>query len=276
MSLRSITLASIFILASFLISCKSIKHYGSPLILKNVIMSNKLWEKFESSYSLENKKDLPKLIKVYGVRNNSLELKRLVLLVAELNDTMERTIDSAILLSRSSFLVADCSTNKKDILRYSQKAIDSFNGMDWEKNPEAAYYYALGLGAVIRIEGLSAIVKLPGVIAAMKAALKKPETDYYGPHRIYGMLYLKAPKWPKGIGDVDEALKHLKISMNNSPDFPQNPIFYGEALIEDDQMDDAKKYLSRAQRSLQKKNWGTYYNNLWKKEIKNNIKKAVD
>jgi len=239
-------------------------------------MSNKLWEKFESSYSLENKKDLPKLIKVYGVRNNSLELKRLVLLVAELNDTMERTIDSANLLSRSSFLVADCSTNKKDILRYSQKAIDSFNGMDWEKNPEAAYYYALGLGAVIRIEGLSAIVKLPGVIAAMKAALKKPETDYYGPHRIYGMLYLKAPKWPKGIGDVDEALKHLKISMNNSPDFPQNPIFYGEALIEDDQMDDAKKYLSRAQRSLQKKNWGTYYNNLWKKEIKNNIKKAVD
>jgi tetratricopeptide (TPR) repeat protein len=276
MSLRSITLGSLILLLGLSLSCKSMKYYGSSFLIKNAIKGSKQWEKLKGFYSLDKKSDLKHIILKFGVRNSSLETKKFVLLIAELNDTLEKTMSSAILLSRCSFLTADSSIKKSDIKRYSKKAVEAFNGMNWQNSPEASYYYALGLGAVMRMEGLAAIMKLPTVIKAMKAALKKPDTDFYGPHRIYGMLYLKAPKWPKGIGDVDEALKHLKISMKKYPEFPQNTFFYAEALIEDDQMNEARKYLNISLQNLEKRKWGPFYNRLWKSEIKKLQQKTLD
>jgi hypothetical protein len=46
------------------------------------------------------------------------------------------------------------------------------------------------------------------------------------------MVYLKAPPWPKGIGDGDKAVELLHEAVRRSPAYPLNRIFYTRALWE--------------------------------------------
>jgi len=100
-----------------------------------------------------------------------------------------------------------------------------------ENDGAVHYYLAANLGLLVRDNLLLAISSLPRLERAMRrAAHLSPYLDQGGPLRLLGALYLKAPAWPDGIGDLDRALELLEKAASDYPNHPMNRLFYAQAL----------------------------------------------
>jgi predicted Zn-dependent protease len=84
-----------------------------------------------------------------------------------------------------------------------------------------------------------------------------------------GALYLKAPPWPGGIGDLDKALELLEKAVKEHPGHPINHLFYAQALWEEDDeanLSRVKAELALGEKLLAEGNWG-YSKEPWQKEF---------
>ncbi|OHD65084.1 MAG: hypothetical protein A2176_02375 [Spirochaetes bacterium RBG_13_51_14] len=182
----------------------------------------------------------------------------------------------AQVLSRVAFFVADAIDTDEDKMKKSAdigvKAARSIGITD--ANPEICYYFALNQGLITRTKGLFAINRLPEIEGALKIAQKVEHLDSGGPLRVLGMLYLKAPAWPSGIGDLDKALEFFERAVKKYPSHPQNFMFYAQALTEDDNKDSALQNLDMAYRLSVPEIWGVYYSKKWRTEI-DELKKKI-
>jgi hypothetical protein len=135
---------------------------------------------------------------------------------------------------------------------------------------EARYYEALNLGMVIRHRTFLAARKLGSLEAALKEALALvPSIDHGGPMRVLGLLYVKAPAWPQGIGDADKGLELLAKAVERHPEHPLNLLFHAQALWdieEDDALATVKRELTMAFQRLEDPRWG-YTAPHWRKEV---------
>ncbi|MBI5542630.1 MAG: tetratricopeptide repeat protein [Deltaproteobacteria bacterium] len=127
-----------------------------------------------------------------------------------------------------------------------------------DRDARAAYWMALNLGMVIYQRGYAAMPLLPVEVAALKTAQGAPDLDLGGPLRALGMLYLKAPPWPAGPGDLDAALELLKTAVDNYPSHPLNHLFYAQALRENGDGEAATAELKRASDLARIELWGDY------------------
>ena len=217
------------------------------------------------SYTKSKESILTK-IKSFHKRNSSSGDKKLSFRLSQYarikypND--ERYILSIL---KSGFFIADVS-NAKLSVSYAEHAIKDIKISDCN-SPMVSYFYALNLGLILKEKGLLELSKLPVIHKSLLCAVKKPELDNAGPLRVLGFLYLKAPSWPQGIGDLDKALKYLKQAVETGSDFPENYIFYAEALIENENKDKALEMLKKAESLLDDEKWGSYYSLRWKKHI---------
>jgi len=125
-------------------------------------------------------------------------------------------------------------------------------------DPRAAYWLGLNLGLALRQKGLEGIGLLPQEIATLQAAQAAPDTDQGGPLRVLGMLYLKAPAWPTGPGDLEMALDLLKQSVEKYPSHPLNHLCYAQALRQNDKGAEASAELKRASELAIPELWGDY------------------
>lgn len=130
------------------------------------------------------------------------------------------------------------------------------------------YYLAANLGLAIHDHPLQAADNLARLEQELKkAADLSPSVDDGGPLRLLGMLYLKAPPWPTGIGDGDKALELLKKAVDDYPDHPLNHLFYGQALWEVDEKSTlANQFLAVGREKLNAGVWG-YNKAIWNKEF---------
>lgn len=139
-----------------------------------------------------------------------------------------------------------------------------------DKDAAVHYYLAANLGLAVRDRMSLALENLPRLENEMKRAVElDPGIDDGGPLRLLGMLYLKAPPWPTGIGDGDKALELLRRAAEQYPRHPLNHLFYAQALWEveeDDATDRVKAELARGRKCLAKGNWG-YSREPWEKEF---------
>jgi tetratricopeptide (TPR) repeat protein len=132
------------------------------------------------------------------------------------------------------------------------------------------YYLAANLGLAVREHITLAMENLGRLEGEMKRALAlSPDIDDGGPLRLLGMLYLKAPAWPNGIGDRDKALELLEKAVKEHPGHPLNHLFYAQALW--DEGDEAaltpvKAEFALGEKLLAEGNWG-YSKEPWKKEF---------
>jgi len=182
------------------------------------------------------------------------------------NDPGNRECNLA--LSRCDMFVSSLIQDREEIYLLAlegYEAIMRSGGI--QDDPVAAYYLAVHLGLILRHQGISAIARLPELEQALKTACRKPETDQGGPLRVLGMLYLKAPAWPKGIGDLDLALEYLGRAARDFPLHPPNHIFFAQALEEDGQDSNAKEALRKSTALLESKNDWADFEPLWRKEI---------
>lgn len=139
-------------------------------------------------------------------------------------------------------------------------------GLAGADNREGCYYRAVHLGMMIRHKGLIAVGRLPEMETLLKSACREPATDAGGPLRVLGMLYLRAPPWPKGIGDLERALECLEQAAAQFPGHPANHLFTAYALREDDEPEAALGALQKASAALEQGEWGDFGAE-WRREI---------
>jgi hypothetical protein len=183
---------------------------------------------------------------------------------------------TALVLSRIAFLVADSiDGDDEKVKKTAEIGVSAARsiGID-QTNPEACYYFALNQGLIVQMRGLFALGKLPEIHEKLKFAQKVESLDAGGPLRVLGMMYLKAPAWPTGIGDLDKSLDLLEQATKKYPENPQNFMFYADALIQDDNKDKALQNLEIAEKLAVPEIWGSYYAKKWQAEIETLKKKA--
>lgn len=130
------------------------------------------------------------------------------------------------------------------------------------------YYLAANLGLAISDHPVQAAENIQRLASELTQALAlSPDVDLGGPLRLLGMLYLKAPPWPTGVGDGDKALHYLNEAVSKYPSHPLNHLFYAEALYEvDEKKAEAQKEIDAGQRLLTEGPWG-YNKEVWQKEF---------
>ncbi len=180
-----------------------------------------------------------------------------------------KTQNTGVLLARTAFYVADALDTDEDKMKKSAEiGVSAARAAGiTEKNPEACFYFALNQGLILRSKGLFALNKLPEVHEALKIAQKAEQLESGGPLRVLGMMYLKAPAWPSGIGDLDKALELLEKAAAGYPEHPQNFMFLAEALSEDDNKEKALRHLDTAYKLAAPEIWGVFYSKKWRAEI---------
>jgi tetratricopeptide (TPR) repeat protein len=217
-----------------------------------------------------NPKALAEIAQELCTRSAPFGQKVYALRLADQANTEEKKDKNvSTILSRVAFFVADSIDGDEDKVKKSAeigvKAARSV-GLN-EENPEACFYFALNQGLIVKSKGLFALNKLPEIHNALKIAQKVESLDFGGPLRVLGMMYLKAPAWPSGIGDLDKALELFQQAITKYPVHPQNFMFYAEGLMEDDNKEKALQNLDIAYKLAVPEIWGIYYSKKWRAEI---------
>jgi hypothetical protein len=190
---------------------------------------------------------------------------------------LRRTSDPALLRSSLGSRIAlhlaerSAEPNVRDNLaaegvRFAETAL----GLGADGDGAVHYYLAANLGLVVRGHAARAVESLPRLEAEITRSLALDSSlDDGGPLRLLGMLYLKAPPWPTGIGDGDKALHLLRQAAERYPRHPLNHLFYAEALWEseaDNAEELASKQLAIGRQRLAEGDWG-YSREPWLKEF---------
>jgi hypothetical protein len=83
------------------------------------------------------------------------------------------------------------------------------------------YWQAVAKGLGAREHPLTAVSELAGIIGLLKKAdASAPLLDDAGPARVLALLLVKAPGWPVGPGDVEEALEVARTAVARAPGHP--------------------------------------------------------
>jgi tetratricopeptide (TPR) repeat protein len=161
--------------------------------------------------------------------------------------TYEREIQAA----RVAFLLGDEAEAEGDKPRRAKFA---HKGEEYAKRAIAAgpqraeghYLRAIHLGFIASTKSIGALELLPEMAREAKEAIALDEKiDHAGPHRLLGVLLLRAPAWPTSLGDVDEGLSEMQKAVALAGDWPGNRLYYAEALIANDKRAEAKPELER-------------------------------
>jgi len=98
-------------------------------------------------------------------------------------------------------------------------------------NPSCSYWLAVALGMQAREKPRTAKDAIGRIVKLLReAGAADPELDDAGPERILALLLLRAPSWPLGPGDVEEALALAKKAVALKPEHAPNHLVLGEAL----------------------------------------------
>jgi hypothetical protein len=107
----------------------------------------------------------------------------------------------------------------------------------------AQFQYSLALNIGLELEHASianASLILQSFMNTLEKVIELDSTiDEGGALRILGALYLKAPPWPTGPGDLDKALDLLERAVAEHPEHPLNHLFMAEAQLEDENPEEA-------------------------------------
>jgi tetratricopeptide (TPR) repeat protein len=161
---------------------------------------------------------------------------------------------------------------------YAQKGVDyARRAVEADaKRVEAHYYLGINLGQSARTKTVGAYMMVPKVVNAGKAAMGIDERfDYGGPPRLIGTVYAKAPPWPASIGDIDEGIQYLTRAVQIAPDYPQNHLFYGDALVTDKKLDEAEKEYKLVLEACNLPQWSLRAER-WRRDANAGLKKIAE
>jgi tetratricopeptide (TPR) repeat protein len=177
---------------------------------------------------------LEEQVTLFDDRNDTATLQCAINL---LRNTKEGRIDESGAGAKICFLLADRTEADQarregfasEGVRWAERAL----AQGGEERGDVSYYLAVNLGITVEKHPVAALKNLDRLVASLEKAMAlAPDVSSAGPYRVLGMVYLKAPPWPRGIGDGDKALELLREAVRRSPEYPPNRIFYARALWE--------------------------------------------
>jgi len=89
--------------------------------------------------------------------------------------------------------------------------------------------------------------------------------DQGAPMRAMGILLIKSPPWPAGVGDDDEGVKYLEKACTAFPTYPANHLYYAEGLLNTGSYDKALHAVDATHDVLKETDWGVP-GQVWKKQ----------
>lgn len=93
------------------------------------------------------------------------------------------------------------------------------------------YRLAIALGQQARERTSTARDAVETMVRLLREAIgADPRIDHAGPHRVLALVLLRAPGWPVGPGDPEEALREARAAAGLFPDAAENQLALGEAL----------------------------------------------
>ena len=126
-----------------------------------------------------------------------------------------------------------------------------------ENTARAAYVHAVLAGQKMRLAGMTEALRLLGdELALLNAAQAVPDEDMGGPLRLLGFIYLKAPAWPAGPGDLDRSLELLQTAVKRHPSHPLNHLFLAAVLNEDGDREAAAAEIALGLKLADERLWG--------------------
>jgi tetratricopeptide (TPR) repeat protein len=114
-------------------------------------------------------------------------------------------------------------------------------------SPTCKFWLGVALGLQARDRPVTAEDGLKRMAQLLRDVVKDaPLLDEAGPERVLSLLLARAPGWPIGPGDVEEALVLARKAVELRPDYPPNQVALGEALLKNDDRAKALEALARA------------------------------
>ena len=154
---------------------------------------------------------------------------------------------AALAVARCTHLHADVEKDDARVIALSEEGMAALDHAALSADDaEAAYLYAVNLGLHLRARGMMAVGRLSELVAKLELAKAMPALDDGGPLRVLGLLYVKAPGWPVGPGDLDAALELLHRAVREYPEHPLNHIYLAYALVDAGELGQARDELVRA------------------------------
>jgi hypothetical protein len=196
----------------------------------------------------------------YAKRPDPAAVRRaegLCLAAAQADDTQSAGLVCAI---QAKAWLADRETNVK--VR-TDLAVSAVQAGQWclRREPSSAackFWLAVGLGLQARDrpttveDGLKRMVVL-----LLEAARDAPLLEEAGPDRVLAVAQLRAPGWPIGPGDSEEALVHARKAVELRPDYPPNQLVLGEALLKNSERAKGRQALLRSIELAGQPPWST-------------------
>jgi len=166
---------------------------------------------------------------------------------------------AAFALARCTHLHADVEKDDARVIALSEEGMAALeHAARPADDAEAAYLYAVNLGLYLRARGMMAVGRLSELVARLKVASAMPALDDGGPLRVLGLMYVKAPGWPVGPGDLDAALEILDRAVREYPDHPLNHLYLAYALVDAGERGKARDELARASELCQAERFGDF------------------
>jgi tetratricopeptide (TPR) repeat protein len=141
---------------------------------------------------------------------------------------------------------------EKDAKVRTELAVSAVQAGQWclrrsPSSPECRFWLAVALGMQARDRPTTVEDSLKRMAQLLRDLERDaPRLDHAGPERVLAILLLRAPGWPIGPGDVEEALVHARKAVELEPGYPPNLIALGEALIKNDDRGKAREVLLQA------------------------------
>jgi tetratricopeptide (TPR) repeat protein len=141
---------------------------------------------------------------------------------------------------------------EKDSTVRTDLAVTAVQAGQWclRRAPQSApckFWLAVALGLQARDRPATVEDGLKRMAQLLREAGKEaPLLDEAGPARVLALLLVRAPGWPIGPGDVEEALVLARKAVELRPDYPPNQLALGEALLKNDDPVKARDALRRA------------------------------
>lgn len=141
---------------------------------------------------------------------------------------------------------------ERDRAARERLAVEAVQLGQWcrRRAPAAAackYRLAIALGQQARDRTSTAQDALGKMVALLREAISAdPRLDHAGPHRVLALVLLRAPGWPLGPGDSEEALREAEAAAALFPDAAENQLALGEALAKSGRTPEARAAYERA------------------------------
>ena len=142
--------------------------------------------------------------------------------------------------------------------------------------PEYAFFAGAFRGYLTRESPVIHLGSIKEIYDEMDRAAKTgPGYEKGAPLRALGLLLVKAPAWPMGIGDADAGIDYLKKAVKTFPAYPANHLCLAEALLDTGRTEEAIAALSGVRETISAGTWGVP-GQVWSRQLERLRAKAAE